>query len=430
MWSSIRQWLGKAGFTQSEFFKYVLAPWAYQLMYRVRRLQSPVQLVGTIQDLKSIAKKRSWNYIRCQPLTIQQRLPSRTIAEDTRDIIRTGNQRVRLFRKPQWNRNSSRGEMYFSHLYAVTRYPVLETFACDIPNAILLAPTGVVVTPELESVAQSAYERLTGINSPVISEPILHMRYVPGRSVSLLSYVTNNYTHWIMDSLPRLALLNPSDDKFQVIVPSNPKSFQIESLNLLGIQSHRVVEMTARNIRVEKLVLCHSAQKSGVPSAVHLANIRDRLLAATTDGQRHAANRRIYISRVKALRRVVNEEELAPILSEFGFETVVCEDLSFTEQVRLFSESSAVVGVHGAGIINHIFCSPGAVVIEIYNPRLWEHAACRVASLVGNTHWHIWGENRSGEWNSFVDPQKFRKVLTYALEVKKSLSDCVFDCPY
>ena len=49
---------------------------------------------------------------------------------------------------------------------------------------------------------------------------------------------------------------------------------------------------------------------------------------------------RLYITRSKAAkRRIVNEDEIAPILADFGFQTVFAEDLSFEEQVHLCSRA-------------------------------------------------------------------------------------------
>ena len=42
-----------------------------------------------------------------------------------------------------------------------------------------------------------------------------------------------------------------------------------------------------------------------------------------------------------------------------GFETVYTEELSFAEQVRLFSETRCLVSIHGAGLTNLMFMPPG-----------------------------------------------------------------------
>jgi capsular polysaccharide biosynthesis protein len=48
-----------------------------------------------------------------------------------------------------------------------------------------------------------------------------------------------------------------------------------------------------------------------------------------------------------------------------GFEIVVPGALTLTEQIRVFREASLVVGPHGAGLTNIVFCEPGTIVYEL-----------------------------------------------------------------
>jgi capsular polysaccharide biosynthesis protein len=65
-------------------------------------------------------------------------------------------------------------------------------------------------------------------------------------------------------------------------------------------------------------------------------------------------------------RRVANEEEMMRLLSRLGFVAHVLEELSFTEQVRLFASAKIVVAPHGAGLANMVF-SDGLSVVELFS---------------------------------------------------------------
>ena len=87
-------------------------------------------------------------------------------------------------------------------------------------------------------------------------------------------------------------------------------------------------------------------------------------------GKRH----RIYIARKS--RGLKNERELLSRLEPLGFKKVYLEKLSFLEQVQLFAQAEYVVGVHGAGFSNIVFCPQDVVIIEIFNqdwlsPTYW-----------------------------------------------------------
>jgi capsular polysaccharide biosynthesis protein len=82
---------------------------------------------------------------------------------------------------------------------------------------------------------------------------------------------------------------------------------------------------------------------------------------------RQEGYRKIYLSRSKSSkRRILNEDEFYLILKNKGFELIHAEDLSFKEQVKLFSESAFIIGVHGAGLTNILFCPNNCKLIELH----------------------------------------------------------------
>jgi capsular polysaccharide biosynthesis protein len=431
----LKRWFKSTPLFHSNLYRYRIAPLAGRALYELRRRRERALPLTVAEDVRPLAEARGWPLARVRPPTVQAREPSRALAEDLRDMIRNGNRRVRDTHETRlrWSRPRERGEMYYSHLYGSTRYPVRETFTCEVPGAVVCSPTGLVVTPQLEVLAQSSFDQAGGVTQPIVRRPPADDRPLPGLFVSLISQSwTTNYSHWLIDSLVRLAMLDPSREDYRVILPFGAKPFHRESLRLLGIGDERMVEPRERGgqISVERLLLCAAQQRSTVPHAAYLGAIRDRLLLAVTGAARHPAPwRRIYISRAGSTRRVRNEEALLPVL-DYGFELVRCEELTMAEQVRLFSEATAVAGAHGAGMINPVFCNPGATVIEIYNRQRWNHCICRVNLLMGNVHWHVFGENAGGNWETHLEPAKLRKVLRYALEGEELPDVMLHDEPY
>ena len=75
-----------------------------------------------------------------------------------------------------------------------------------------------------------------------------------------------------------------------------------------------------------------------------------------------AIGKRIYVRRNAGVRKLVNDQQINDILAAAGFTVVAPEELSFSEQVRLFSQAELVIGATGAAIANLIFCPPGCKV--------------------------------------------------------------------
>jgi hypothetical protein len=75
---------------------------------------------------------------------------------------------------------------------------------------------------------------------------------------------------------------------------------------------------------------------------------------------------RVYISRPKTAGRcVINEDEVLAALKPFGFVAYTPENMSFVDEVRLFSQAEIVVAAHGSGLANIIFAQ-NLIVIELF----------------------------------------------------------------
>jgi hypothetical protein len=401
-----------------DFYTYVLSPTIQNFFSKPQRSILP----STIGDLKEFALSNNWRFEIRQSEFTQIFNPSKTIEEEILDIINNGPRRIKNFYASRSARSISRGEILYSRLYSVSTSVMSETFECEVPDAIIVNPGGIVMTSDLHPIEQSVDGYDDSCLRLAKTQNILSKRVetLPGRYISLLTkrcWEKGNYAHWLMEALPKLDILKSLNNEFKVIVPSNPYPFILSSLSLLGIPKERIVAANFQVISVDNLILAHAAQRTGVPNKVHLGNIRNKLKCAVL-GEHHSATmgqRLVYISRSRASRGLINEVEIRPILDKYGFETLICEDLSFEDQVKIFSEAKVVLGPHGAGIYNQIFCHPGATIIEIYNKDYWYRSSLSVSNIMGHIHWHIFGPTAGKGWATWVDPNKLQRLLTVAL---------------
>jgi hypothetical protein len=79
--------------------------------------------------------------------------------------------------------------------------------------------------------------------------------------------------------------------------------------------------------------------------------------------------RKIFVSRDDApARRLSNAGEVFMALN--GWEQVTLSAMSVRDQIKTFAEASHVISPHGAGLLNIVFCQPGANIIEIAQKEL------------------------------------------------------------
>ena len=173
-----------------------------------------------------------------------------------------------------------------------------------------------------------------------------------------------NYYHWLVDNLPRLLMARGFAGHAKLLVPDNLLEFQRRTLELLGYSAQHLIPVSADECVVPNRMLVPSLLATSTfphPDVVKL--LRKYLLSVQHPPK---ASRRIFISRADAKsRRLLNEDELMPVLERHGFERVVIGQMSFDEQIRLYAEVDVLLAVHGAGITNMVFMPPQSKVLEI-----------------------------------------------------------------
>lgn len=130
--------------------------------------------------------------------------------------------------------------------------------------------------------------------------------------------------------------------------------------------------------------------------------------------------RKIFLNRKSTFQRTIkNMDELLPILREHGFEIIYAEDLSYSEQVRLFSEVRFFVGIHGAGLTNLLHADiPSLHVLEIFTETFIHASFYRFLRILGIRYYDaISGTKLDVNWNYEVDAvafgEKVKRMMHY-----------------
>jgi capsular polysaccharide biosynthesis protein len=265
-----------------------------------------------------------------------------------------------------------------ARIYAATVADAVVATAPGHLRSYLLTGRGELVvdsvddSPNVWRRAEGDWKALAEMNP----EPTVH----PGE-IALLGGQRSGYWHWWIDILPRVWLLEllelhqisgPPARKFDAVrlaVPVPAAEFQRESLELLGVAG-RLELLEPGLTRFEKVTFTRGLTGGGsrYPSrklGEYARWLRERLgPSARGAGE---GGRRLFVSRGSAAsRRVVNEAEIEPVLAAHDFEVIDPAGMSIAEQVALFSQASAVVGPHGAGLTNLLFSAPGTRVVELF----------------------------------------------------------------
>ncbi len=204
--------------------------------------------------------------------------------------------------------------------------------------------------------------------------------------LSLLDHWGHEYYHWHIDTLTRLELALQHLQNVTVILSERYMSrpYVRESLALFPVNIKVLPEKSY--VQIPELYFCDFPGPNGYHRGSLLQALRQRMaLPATSYG------RRVYLSRSKArYRKVINEAEVVDYLKTKNFEVIHAENLSWTEQRKLFSQASHLVTLHGAGLTNILFMQNDAQILEIRkNAYGMLNKTERESSKLHNTYYHM-----------------------------------------
>jgi capsular polysaccharide biosynthesis protein len=229
----------------------------------------------------------------------------------------------------------------------------------------------------------------------------------------------------MFEILPRLHLVQASPHRVDMYaLHSCRESFQVETLEMLGINLEQILELsTPSRIRTSQLVMT-PVLESAAP--LWVCNFLRRTFLGAELSAVEPSSRRIYISRAGAQRgrTVTDEAEIEAILRSRGFETVRLESLAVREQAELFASAEAVVGPHGAGFTNLVFCEPGAKIVEFFS-RSYVHPLYWMLSNRAQLHYYafIAGEDGPRDWSSWPTQGGSDPITVDSQALVRCLSD-------
>ena len=191
-----------------------------------------------------------------------------------------------------------------------------------------------------------------------------------------------NYWHWLLDVLPRLEIIKKLDIENMIdyyLFPSLDKKFQEQTLDVINIPvKKRLSSKDFRHFFADKiLVTSHPYTLLNDPrsDSLNIPNWISNYLRYTFKEKAIQKStiksfpEKIYINRKDStslnLRYIINITEVEEMLKNYGYKSLTMSDLNFSDQVALFSKAKEVIGLHGAGFANIIFCKEKSKIIEM-----------------------------------------------------------------
>lgn len=219
------------------------------------------------------------------------------------------------------------------------------------------------------------------------------------------------YFHWLIDTLPKIIYAKKKYKNFTIILPEElKKDFILKSLKKFNIKIFFLKKKY--NYSFKKLIYIGNLYPSGNPRKTIINDMKN-LVNSQSNGKN-----RVYISRNRSNRRkITNEKDLINILKKYKFKILYSEKIPFENQIKIFSNTKYMLGLHGAGLSNLIWMKKKSYLIEI-KPEMDLYLNCyfNLASLLNlNYHYLVCKKKSifvsSKNSNYEVDLNKLKKKL-------------------
>jgi hypothetical protein len=291
-------------------------------------------------------------------------------------------------------------------------WPVFWTHRC---NAELVGPSLVHVDARGRLCREAAYSRYAeGDPSYFYRRRGCQPVHLQGNWTSIVSRwmptdESKAFGHWLLDVLPRLAVLKEFPSDTRIIVPHHRAAYQVESLTMLGVVD-RCRWTAEQDLRIENYYFSAPTSMIGCynPHAIHW--IREAFLPVVKDDTRPTPAR-FFVRRVGNVRNMVNEAEVLAFFRDIGWEIVNPGELRFADQIRYFSRAEAVCGIHGSAFNNTLWCQPGTPQIELFASSYPASESEWIARCLPPSNYHHLIFPTDHRLNAIVDLDQLRQKL-------------------
>ena len=189
------------------------------------------------------------------------------------------------------------------------------------------------------------------------------------------------YYHWMIDAIGKLGLLKRIgrfDKVDYFLVPGYSSRYHKETLTHFGISEDKIIiEDSVRHLQADCLMVTSFTQVE-FHHPKWVCDFLHNSFTLPRDGK--PRDKLIFIPRGDAdvNRRVLNEAELIEVLKGYGFDCRFLSKMTVPEEAEYFNSAKLVLGGHGSGFTNLVFCEPGTIVIEFFPENYVRHITCDI----------------------------------------------------
>ena len=214
-------------------------------------------------------------------------------------------------------------------------------------------------------------------NSVLIKGTPAFKRVINGKVLSLVQGASgSNYFHWLFDLLPKVEILSKNDylKKIDFFYVPTINNFILKTLKIYGIKEKQLINSNKqKHIEADEIfTLEHFYLKKGnfqnsfgmIPKWIILL-LQKKF---TKLKKRISFKKNFFIDRSDSKYmhyKISNQIEVKKILKKNNFDYIQLSKIDWYKQIYIFNNAKTIIGLHGAGLANLVFCKKRTKVFEI-----------------------------------------------------------------
>jgi len=301
------------------------------------------------------------------------------------------------------------------------RLDLSSIFVCEVPSARFFPENGLVYDRRWRAIVESVLDHRRWYSFRKTFRPRSWEKRFGTYSSIQHPFHFNNW-HWMVDCLPQIRSLEKymQGRPLTLLMSSEVGKIHREALECILPENFTIEYVQPDQwFELENFILPSyvSSRANAFMPPEYYDFIRENTFKRLGVQKPTSATGRYYISRDRAKhRRITNEDEVAGLLAEFGFEKILIEDYTFQQQVELFRNAEAIVSPHGAAL-GGIMYGEDLKVCVLYPEARPAGYFYTLARGLGHQHFCLNGNGQEDD-DFHVEPDDLRRVLMEEMNIR------------
>ena len=202
-------------------------------------------------------------------------------------------------------------------------------------------------------------------------------RIINGKVLSLVQGASgSNYFHWLFDLLPKVEILSKNNclKKIDFFYVPTINNFILKTLKIYGIKEKQLINSSIqKHIEADEVFTFeHLYLKKGnfqnsfemIPKWI-IFFLKKKFIKLK---KKISYKKHFFIDRSDSKYmhyKISNQIEVKKILEKNNFDYIQLSKIDWYKQIYIFNNAKTIIGLHGAGLANLVFCKKNTKIFEI-----------------------------------------------------------------